>query len=171
MTKRRNRLPFACLALGMSAIAMPASAATARQSVFGEMPDGKSVEAVVLTGLDGASLAAITPGAMRHAFSVPDWYGRAADITVGPDTVADYLDQPNSRGQAIGRNADRIHSSNFLDGTREGKDGKARRMGDASALEPQVFPDTPNQPDFGSARLDPGKTYRHTMTYRVSTPD
>ena len=36
-------------------------------------------------------------------------------------------------------------------------------------LEPQLFPDTVNQPAFGSARLDPGQTYRNTMTYRFST--
>ena len=36
------------------------------------------------------------------------------------------------------------------------------------ALEPQNFPDTPNQPAFGSARVDPGKPYHHQMIYRVS---
>jgi aldose 1-epimerase len=44
-------------------------------------------------------------------------------------------------------------------------------MSDAIALEPQLYPDTPNQSAFGSARLDPGQTYRHTMIYRVSTAD
>jgi aldose 1-epimerase len=33
-------------------------------------------------------------------------------------------------------------------------------------LEPQKFPDTPNQPKFGSARLNPGDTYRHVMVLR-----
>ena len=35
------------------------------------------------------------------------------------------------------------------------------------ALEPQKFPDAPNQPAFLSARLDHGETYRHTMIYRM----
>jgi isoleucyl-tRNA synthetase len=39
---------------------------------------------------------------------------------------------------------------------------------DGIALEPQKFPDTPNQPKFGSARVDPGKPYHHRMIYRVS---
>lgn len=62
-----------------------------------------------------------------------------------------------------------FYSGNFLDGTLIGKGKHVYRMGDAIALEPQIFPDTPNQPALGSARLDPGQTYRHTMIYRVST--
>ena len=62
-----------------------------------------------------------------------------------------------------------FYSGNFLVGTLTGKGNEVYRMGDAIALEPQVFPDTPNQPDFGSARLDPGQTYHHIMIYRVST--
>lgn len=61
-----------------------------------------------------------------------------------------------------------FYSGNFLIGTLVGKDQYLYRMGDAIALEPQKFPDTPNQPAFGSAQLDPGEIYRHTMIYRVS---
>lgn len=61
-----------------------------------------------------------------------------------------------------------FYSGNFLDGTTSGKSGGVYRQGDAFALEPQVFPDTPNQPDFGSARLEPGQTYRNVMIYKFS---
>lgn len=61
-----------------------------------------------------------------------------------------------------------VYSGNFLDGTLVGKHGHLYRMGDGIALEPQKFPDTPNQPAFGSARVDPGKPYLHRMIYRVS---
>lgn len=62
-----------------------------------------------------------------------------------------------------------VYTGNFLDGTLVGKNGHLYRMGDGIALEPQKFPDTPNQPAFGSARVDPGKPYHHRMIYRVST--
>lgn len=62
-----------------------------------------------------------------------------------------------------------FYSGNFLDGTVTGKGGKVYRMGDGIALEPQKFPDTPNQPEFGSALVVPGKPYRHAMIYRVHT--
>ncbi len=61
-----------------------------------------------------------------------------------------------------------FYSGNFLDGTLVGKSGHVYRMGDGFALEPQKFPDTPNQPAFGSARVEPGKPYHHRMIYRVS---
>ena len=60
-----------------------------------------------------------------------------------------------------------FYSGNFLDGTVTGKGGKVYRMGDGIALEPQKFPDTPNQSAFGSALVVPGKPYRHAMIYRV----
>ncbi|OYU33863.1 aldose epimerase family protein [Novosphingobium sp. PASSN1] len=61
-----------------------------------------------------------------------------------------------------------LYTGNFLDGTVTGKGGHLYRMGDGVALEAQKFPDTPNQPKFGSVRVDPGKPYRHAMIYRLS---
>ena len=61
-----------------------------------------------------------------------------------------------------------VYSGNFLDGRAVGKAGRAYRQSDGLALEPQLFPDTPNQPAFGSARLDPGDTYRARIVYRLS---
>ena len=61
-----------------------------------------------------------------------------------------------------------FYTGNFLDGTFYGKSGHLYRQGDGIALEPQKFPDAPNQPGFVSARVDPGKPYRHVMVYRLS---
>jgi aldose 1-epimerase len=62
-----------------------------------------------------------------------------------------------------------LYTGNFLDGTNIGKNGHLYRMGDGIALEPQKFPDAPNKTGFVSARVDPGKPYRHVMIYRLST--
>jgi aldose 1-epimerase len=62
-----------------------------------------------------------------------------------------------------------FYSGNFLDGTAVGKSGQSYRQSDGLALEPQVFPNTPNQPSFGSARLDPGQTYENHIIYRFSS--
>ncbi len=61
-----------------------------------------------------------------------------------------------------------FYSGNFLDGTTIGTGGHVYRQGDAFVLEPQIFPDTPNRPAFGSARLDPGKEYRNLIIYEFS---
>lgn len=62
-----------------------------------------------------------------------------------------------------------FYSGNFLDATVTGKGGRIYRQGDGLCLEPQLFPDAPNQADFPSARLDPGQTYSNRMVLRFST--
>lgn len=64
-----------------------------------------------------------------------------------------------------------FYSGNFLDGTTSGKSGKFYRMGDAIALEPQNFPDAPNQPQFPACRIGPNETYRHTIAWQFSLID
>ena len=61
-----------------------------------------------------------------------------------------------------------FYSGNFLDASWVGKSGKLYRQGDGIALEPQHFPDAPNKPQFAPVRLDPGKTYRNVMVFKVS---
>jgi aldose 1-epimerase len=80
------------------------------------------------------------------------WSGRVMDMTITAPGI-------------------QFYSGNFLDGgaTAIGKMGYAYRQGDAVVLEPQVYPDTPNRPDFPTARLDPGQTYSNVMVYRFST--
>lgn len=62
-----------------------------------------------------------------------------------------------------------VYTGNFLNGTLVGKRGHLYRMGDGIALEPQKFPNAPNEPRFASARLDPGSTYHHRMLFRIFT--
>ncbi len=62
-----------------------------------------------------------------------------------------------------------FYSGNFLDGTLVGTSGHIYREGDAFVLEPQIFPDTPNHPNFGSGRLAPGQTYHNEIIYTFAT--
>jgi len=58
-----------------------------------------------------------------------------------------------------------FYSGNFLNPVLPGKHGQRYRPGDAVALEAQMFPDTPNQPAFGSIRLDPGEDYLSRIVF------
>ncbi len=49
-----------------------------------------------------------------------------------------------------------------------GKGGKVYQCRAGLCLEPGKFPDTPNQPNFPSAVLNPGERYTGTITYRFS---
>lgn len=61
-----------------------------------------------------------------------------------------------------------IYSGNFLDGSASGRSGRPYRAHAAICLEPQGFPDAPNQPTFPSIRLQPGQTWRNHILYRFS---
>ena len=92
-------------------------------------------------------------------------------VTKEPRLVARVEEPVSGRGFDLLSNQPGVqfYSGNFLDGTTSGKARGIYRMGDTVVLEPQIFPDTPNQPAFGSARLAPGETYRNLIVYRFKT--
>ncbi len=61
-----------------------------------------------------------------------------------------------------------VYTGNFLDGSDTGTSGSPYRQGDGLALEPQAFPDTPNQPGFGTAVLRPGERYERHIVWRFT---
>jgi aldose 1-epimerase len=58
-----------------------------------------------------------------------------------------------------------FYSGNFMDGVDTGKRGDKHNYRTGIALETQNFPDAPNQPNFPSATLNPGETYKHISIY------
>lgn len=104
-------------------------------------------------------------------------YGRGYDhnwvigdrVTTDEHLMARVVEPVSGRGFELWSNQPglQFYSGNFFDGTIKGKGGHLYRMGDAIVMEPQLFPDSPNQPSFPSVRLDPGQTYRNVMTYRL----
>jgi aldose 1-epimerase len=60
-----------------------------------------------------------------------------------------------------------VYSVNYM-GDTTGKGGWKYQPREAFCLEPQEFPDAPNQPAFPTTVLRPGQTYRHTILYRFS---
>ena len=105
-------------------------------------------------------------------------YGRGYDHNwiVGPSVtpnlhlMARVHEPASGRGFELWSNQPglQFYSGNFMDGTTSGKANKIFRMGDAIVLEPQIFPDAPNQRDFPEARLNPGQIYRNVMVYRFT---
>jgi len=62
-----------------------------------------------------------------------------------------------------------FYSGNFLDGTITGKDGKVYHKHYGFCLEPQHFPDSPNQPGFPSTILRPGAKYFTRTVFQFYT--
>lgn len=61
-----------------------------------------------------------------------------------------------------------FYSGNFLSGKDVGKTGTAYHFRSAFCLEPQHFPDSPNQPNFPSTILNPGEEYKSVTVYKFS---
>ena len=99
-----------------------------------------------------------------------DWVV-APGVSVDPRLVARMEDPVSGRVMEVLSNQPGVqfYSGNFLDGTSVGKAGRIYRMGDALVIEPQMHPDTPNRTAFGSARLEPGETYRNFIAWRFSS--
>jgi aldose 1-epimerase len=112
--------------------------------------DGHELQILYGRGYDHNFVLNGTPGQLRTAVRFTDpQSGRVMEILTKAPGV-------------------QFYSGNFFDGTIVGKGGKVYRQGDAIVLEPQLFPDAPNHPDFPSARLDPGGSYENTIVYRFS---
>ena len=91
---------------------------TVEKTPFGQMPDGRPIDLYTLTrrrrhARQGHHLR-------RHAdigVEVPDRAGKVADVTLGYDTVEDWLKNNGSFGATVGRYANRIAKGRFtLDG-------------------------------------------------------
>ena len=116
---------------------------------------------------------------VRDARDLQIAYGRGYDhnwvigkaVTPTQHLMARVVEPVSGRGFELWSNQPglQFYSGNFFDGTITGKKGQIYRMGDAIVMEPQLFPDAPNQPSFPSIRLNPGQTYRNTMVYKLFT--
>ncbi|MDG4829598.1 galactose mutarotase [Solwaraspora sp. WMMD1047] len=79
----------------------------------------------------------------------------------GPDWAAELADEASGRSMRV-----------FTDQSGLGvysADGYPGRRRAGLCLQTSAWPDAPNRPDFPSARLDPGGTYRHRVGYEFRT--
>lgn len=62
-----------------------------------------------------------------------------------------------------------FYTGNFLNGTLPAKGGGTYGRRSGFCLETQHYPDSPNQPEFPSVRLDPGQTYTSRTLFKLTT--
>lgn len=61
-----------------------------------------------------------------------------------------------------------FYTGNFLDGTLQSADGVGYGQRSGFCFETQHYPDSPNQPNFPSVRLNPGETYSTQTVFKFS---
>ena len=64
-----------------------------------------------------------------------------------------------------------VYSGNFLDGSISGKNNQTYEKHAAVCLETQHYPDTPNKPQWPTALLKPGETYKSHCIFKFSVED
>jgi aldose 1-epimerase len=134
------------------------------QSVAGTPFDFRSPQPIGARVRDGRDQQIRFGRGYDHNFVINDADGTLRQAAVLRDPGSGRVMEILTTAPAV-----QFYSGNFLNGTTVGKSGRVYRQGDALCLEPQVYPDAPNQPDFPSARLDPGETYTNTMVFRFTT--
>ncbi|MBO0805100.1 MAG: galactose mutarotase [Nocardiopsaceae bacterium] len=93
--------------------------------------------------------------------------------TTGPDGLnlaARAYDPSSGRGLSVWTDQPGVqfYTSNFLTGTLTGISGHTYRQGAGYTFETQHFPNSPNQPNFPSTTLGPGKTLNSTTVFGFS---
>lgn len=88
-----------------------------KEEIYGEMPDGQKVRIFTLTNKDGLRAKVTEYGAILVSMEVPDKSGILADVTLGHDTLDDWLANDAYYGATVGRFGNRIKDGKFsLDG-------------------------------------------------------
>ena len=87
------------------------------RTTFGRTADGREVDLYTLTNRHGLTAKVTTYGAILTSVQAPDRQGRVDEVTLGLETLADYLAGHPHLGAVAGRVANRIDAGRFsLDG-------------------------------------------------------
>lgn len=88
-----------------------------KTEIWGKTSEGKEVRRFTMTNAMGASVSVIEWGAICTSIIVPDAGGNMDDVTLGFDTLEDYLKPHSFMGDTVGRYGNRIGAGRFtIDG-------------------------------------------------------
>ena len=117
MTSRLASALFCLLSLplALAHAQQPDSSAMDRitQAPFGQTADGQAVDLYTLTNANGLEMQVTNYGGLITSLRVPDQDGELADVVLGYDSLAGYLDQSPFFGALVGRYGNRIAGAQF----------------------------------------------------------
>jgi aldose 1-epimerase len=104
-------------AIAMVTMSNLTSASDLETAVYGKLDDGREVKIFTLTNANGLTAKVMEYGAILVGIEVPDHQGKKADVTLGFDTLAGWMNNKNFFGATVGRFGNRIAHGKFtLDG-------------------------------------------------------
>ena len=130
---------------------------------FGKLPDGSSADLYTLTNSKGMEVSITNYGGIITAIKVPDRQGAIADVVLGFDSLAPYLQEHPYFGAIVGRYGNRIAAGTFeLDGVNyklATNNGKNHLHGGMKGFDKQIWQATPkkdaNTVTLSLSRLSP----------------
>lgn len=118
-----SKLAITALVLSLASLSFaatrtkPSPPSNVSKQLYGQLPDGTSIDQYTLTNSQGMVARLITYGAILTELWVPDRKGQKADVVLGFDDLSGYLGESPYFGAIIGRVANRIDGGTFtLDG-------------------------------------------------------
>ena len=91
------------IGLMLCVLAAPTQAANVTKLDWGVTPAGEKVELFTLKGSGGLTAKISNYGGVIVQLLVPDRNGQIADVMLGYDDLASYVDKPNYFGVTVGR--------------------------------------------------------------------
>jgi aldose 1-epimerase len=113
-----NKLFLYCLIIISSTIIISCQSERKAQSMikkelFGTLSDGSKVYSYLLSNASGTQVKIIDYGAIVVSLSAPDRNGKFADVVLGYDSLAGYVDDNAFLGAIVGRYGNRIAKGKF----------------------------------------------------------
>ena len=91
----------------------PGSTLRLEQKPFGNLRNGSNVDIFTLTNSHGLKVTTLSYGGIIQSIILPDKRGTPADITLGFDTLEDYVNRSPYFGAIIGRYGNRVANGRF----------------------------------------------------------
>jgi aldose 1-epimerase len=91
----------------------PGSSLGLKKTQFGTLPNGSKVDIYTLKNSRGLVVTILTYGGVIQSIVLPDKNGTPGDITLGFDTLKDYINRSPYFGAIIGRYANRVAKGRF----------------------------------------------------------
>lgn len=98
-----------------------------------------------------------------HNFCITDYDGTLKTIVVAQGDISGIKMEVKSTEPGV-----QLYTGNFLDGSVIGKGGLPLEKRSAFCLETQVYPDSPNHPEWPNCIYDAGEEYKSTTIFSFS---
>jgi len=142
-------------------VLMPDSIPTGEKSSVANTPFDFRSEKLIGAGLGMNDEQLKIAGGYDHCFVVDNKFDSLQRMAAVHHPVSGRTLEVFSNAAGV-----QVYTSNFLNQSFSGSGEMRFKKYNGICLEPEEFPNAPNEPSFPSPILNPGETYHHTISFR-----